>query len=140
MVVGNGTSNGAERMARTTLESYRSFVASFVALQDQNMKLARYSTEVLLSQAEKQREAWQAMVEDSFKIYTGLYGPVLPPQNGAGDRGSDLPIEDYDRLTVKEVIDRLDGLSAVEVEKLKAYEKKNKNRHTLMERFDRSLV
>jgi len=104
------------------------------------MKLARYSTKVLLSQAEKQRETWQAIVEDSFKIYTGLYAPVSSPRNGVGDGGSNLPIEDYDRLTVKEVIDRLDGLSAVEVEKLKAYEKKNKNRHTLMERFDRSLV
>jgi hypothetical protein len=143
MVVGNGTSSVAERLARTTLESYRLFVAGLVTVQEHNMKLARYSTGVLVGQAEKQREAWQAMVEESFKVYTGLYAPVSSPRNGlrGGDGGSkNLPIEDYDQLSVKEVIGRLDGLSAGQVEELKAYEKKNKNRPTLIEWFDRRLV
>jgi hypothetical protein len=142
MVVGNGTSSTAEGLAKTTLGSYRSFVGGLVAAQKQNMRLARYSAEVLLNQAEKQREAWQAMVEESFKAYAGLYAPASSPRNGfrGDDGGPDLPIEGYDRLSVKEVIDRLNGLCASEVEELKAYEKNNKNRRSLIERFDRSLV
>ena len=142
MVIGNGTSSTAERLAKTTLGSYRSFVDGLVAVQEQNMRLAWYSTEVLLDQAEKQREAWQAMVEQSFKVYAGLYAPVSSPRNGVGvgHGGPDLPIEGYDQLPVEEVIDRLGELCAGEVEELKAYETNNKNRHALVERFDRSLV
>jgi hypothetical protein len=142
MVLGNGTSSTAERLAKTTLGSYRSFVDGLVAVQEQNIRLARYSTEVLLNQVEKQREAWQAMIEESFKVYASLYAPVSSPRNGVGvsHGGPDLPIEGYDQLSIEEVIDRLDGLCAGEVEELKAYETTNKNRHTLVERFDRSLV
>jgi len=41
---------------------------------------------------------------------------------------------------VGEITSELGELSAGEVEELKEYETTNKNRHTLVERFDRSLV
>jgi hypothetical protein len=143
LMIDGGTNRTAERLMKATWGSYRSVVDGLVAVQEQNMRLAQDSVEVFLGQAEKQREALQAMLEESFKIYAGLLYVPVTSRNGLRADGSgdaDLPIEDYDRLNVKEVIGRLEELSAEEVEELKEYEKRNKNRVSLIERFDRSLV
>ena len=47
-----------------------------------------------------------------------------------------LPIEDYDMLTVTQVTQRLRGLSLEEVEQLRDYEAENRNRRSIMQRFD----
>jgi hypothetical protein len=69
-----------------------------------------------------------------------FYVPVSSPRNEVGTGGSDLPIEDYDQMTAREVSGKLEELSASKVEEIKEYEKKGQNRATLIERFDRSLV
>lgn len=133
--------NAVERQARMIWGSYQLALGGLLAVQEQNMKLARYSARVFLEGAEKQHEAFRSMFEESFKFYTGLlYLPVSSPRNGGNTGGSDLPIEDYDQMTAKEVSSRLNEFSAAEVEELKEYEKKSQNRATLIERFDRSLV
>jgi uncharacterized protein (TIGR02271 family) len=53
--------------------------------------------------------------------------------------GGGLPIEDYDSLGVKKVSERLQELSDEEVEQLRRYETANKNRSTLLARFDERL-
>jgi hypothetical protein len=50
-----------------------------------------------------------------------------------------LKTEDYDGLTVDEISKRLDGLSAEELRKVREYEKRNKNRETLIEQIDRKI-
>ncbi|MFP5211924.1 MAG: hypothetical protein ACLGPL_00955 [Acidobacteriota bacterium] len=50
-----------------------------------------------------------------------------------------LPIDDYDHMTVDKVVAKLDSLSAKEIEKIKAYERRNKDRKTLVEAIDRKL-
>lgn len=50
-----------------------------------------------------------------------------------------LPIRDYDRLTVKEVVKRLDTLSHQEVKSILNYEKKHRQRKTLLERLERKV-
>ena len=49
---------------------------------------------------------------------------------------TDLPLADYDTLNVREVSERLEELSVEEVEQLRRYEAVNKNRSTLLKRFD----
>jgi len=143
-MIDSGTNTALERMIEATWASYRPFLAGLAAVQEPNMKLARYSTGIFLREAERQREAMQAMIEGSFRVYTSLlYAPVSSPSNdGAGteDGDPDLPIEDYDRLSVGEISGELGELSVGEVEELKEYETENQNRHAVMERFDRSLV
>ena len=141
----NGRTNTAvPRMIEATWASYRPFLAGLAAVQEQNMKLARYSTGMFLRGTERQREAMQETIEGSFRVYTSLlYAPVSSPSNdgtGAKDGDPDLPIEDYDRLSVGEISGELGELSAGEVEELKEYKKKNQNRYAVVERFDRSLV
>ena len=47
-----------------------------------------------------------------------------------------LPIEEYDSLTVTQVTQRLRELSLEEVEQLRDYEAENRNRRSLMQRFE----
>jgi hypothetical protein len=50
-----------------------------------------------------------------------------------------VPIQDYDNLNVGEIVEQLDNLSADELQKVRAYEKQNKNRDTLLEQIDRKI-
>jgi hypothetical protein len=47
-----------------------------------------------------------------------------------------LPIEEYDSLTVSQVTQRLMELSLEEVEQLRDYEAENRNRRSIMQRFE----
>src|SRR5215216_2248653 len=50
-----------------------------------------------------------------------------------------LKTANYDELTVDEIAGRLDDLSLNELKKIREYEKKNKNRETLIEQIDRKI-
>jgi len=50
-----------------------------------------------------------------------------------------LPLEDYDSLTVSQITQRLGELSVEEIEQLRDYEAVNRNRRSLMERFERRI-
>jgi hypothetical protein len=52
---------------------------------------------------------------------------------------SALGTTDYEGLTVEEVSKRLDGLSNDQLKKVREFEKKNKNRETLIEQLDRKI-
>ena len=47
--------------------------------------------------------------------------------------GAEVPIQGYDDLNVMEIVARLDSLSAEELEQVREYEQRNKNRSTLIE-------
>jgi polyhydroxyalkanoate synthesis regulator phasin len=55
---------------------------------------------------------------------------------GAVARAEDLPIENYDELTVQEINRRLGGLSEVELATVAAYEGRTKNRKTIQAKID----
>ena len=58
------------------------------------------------------------------------------PVPGAVAGAADLPIENYDELTVQEVNRRLRGLSEVELATVAAYEARTKNRKTIQAKID----
>jgi hypothetical protein len=51
----------------------------------------------------------------------------------------DLPLDDYDELSVEEVEKKLKGLSQDDIEAVRSYEKNHKNRKTLLEQIERQL-
>src|SRR5215217_42532 len=51
----------------------------------------------------------------------------------------ELPLENYDMLNANEVIDRIEKLSAQNIERLRDYEAKNKNRRSVLERMDAKI-
>ncbi len=50
-----------------------------------------------------------------------------------------VPIAGYDEMNVAEISERLDSLSAEELKWVRDYEKRNKNRETLIEQIDRKI-
>jgi hypothetical protein len=50
-----------------------------------------------------------------------------------------LPLEGYDKLTVEEAKIKIGQLSEEELKKIRSYEKKHKNRKTLIEQLDRKI-
>ena len=61
-----------------------------------------------------------------------------PGQEVAASAGR-LPISGYDDLSAAQVQERLDGLSHVQLRRLRDYEQRNANRKTVLERIDRKL-
>jgi hypothetical protein len=55
---------------------------------------------------------------------------------GAAAREQDLPIANYDDLSVKELTSRLAKLSQVDLSKVEAYERKHKNRKTVLQKIE----
>lgn len=102
----------------------------------------RRAARTLVEQSERRKEALRTIVAASAKGYVDLmYAPLYYfVDDGARDgSGDDLPLEDYDNLSVSEVSRKLDGLSPDEVRRLRAHEKRNKNRDTLIDELDRRL-
>jgi len=54
---------------------------------------------------------------------------------GAVSVEDDLPIANYDDLRVEEIVVKLDGLSKAELGKVDAYERRTKNRKTVVDRI-----
>ena len=164
MVVHNSGTNGETRaMTEAAHKTYETFLDAIAAAQAQNMKLAfgwiGSSVEMFKTQAEinlrvleavteqsrRQQEVSRTLVSESVKTFVDLSYPPLPhaaepvaePET---DGNGSLPIEDFDRLSVEEIIRRLRGLDAREVEEIKTYEKRHKSREVILERLDRALV
>ena len=151
----------AERLAKTSAESYKMVVDHMIAWQERNVRFAqemfggavrevRHQAESnralsgeLLERAEMQRDAVRTLVGESVDAYTDLlYAPLAYYRQGlrlVESEGAGFPIASYDELNVKEIGDHLDGMTAAEIRTVREYEKRNKNRETLIEQFDRKL-
>ena len=166
----------AERVARTaevlaerTADSYKTVVDHAVGLQERNLRFFRgvlenfagevrqqaeanrALTQELVERAEKQRDAFQTVVEETLDAYWDLaFAPLSYYREGVEQVGQQvvarvsdittgLPIANYDELNVGEVAEKLDGLSVEDLRKVRAYEKGNKNRDTLVEQIDRKI-
>jgi hypothetical protein len=157
----NRANRTAERLAKTTGDSYKMVIDHVVAQQERNVRFAqglfegtarevrhqaesnRALTQELVERAEKQRDAFRTLVGESVDAYTDLlYAPLAYYRQGLRLVESEVngfPIAGYDEKNVKEIGDRLDSLTAAEIRTLREYEKRNKNRETLIEQFDRRL-
>ncbi len=157
------TNRTVEHLAKTSADSYKTVIDHVVAQQERNVKFAREIfdgtareirhqaesnkrlTQELVERAEGQRDAFRTLVGESVDAYTDLlYAPFAYYRQGLrlveGEiNGAAFPIAGYDELNVKEIGDRIDTLSAVEIRTVREHEKRNKNRETLIEQFDRKL-
>jgi hypothetical protein len=78
-----------------------------------------------------QRAAWSTQktaAEETARVIE-----TTAPTNGS------LPIAGYDEKSVGEITARLDTLTADQLERLKDYERRNKNRETLIREIDRRI-
>jgi hypothetical protein len=83
------------------------------------------------SARDAQRAAWDAQK-------TGAEATARVIETTAPTNGS-LPIAGYDEKSVEEISARLDTLTVDQLERLKDYELRNKNRETLIREIDRRI-
>jgi hypothetical protein len=157
------TNRTAERLVRTSADSHKMVLDHMVAQQERNVRFARGLLEdagrelrhraesnrsvvgELVERAEAQRDAYRTLVGEWVEAYTDLlYAPFVYYRQGLrlieGEvDNATFPIAGYDEMNVKEIGERLEGLSAAEIRRVREYEKRNKNRETLIEQFDRKL-
>ena len=157
------TNRTVERLARTSADSYEMVVDHVVAQQERNVRFAqgvlgdaarelrhqadsnRSVVGELVERAEVQRDAYRTLAGEWAEAHTDLlYAPFAYFRQGlrlVESRVEDatFPIAGYDEMNVKEIGERLEGLSAAEIRTVREYEKRNKNRETLIEQFDRKL-
>lgn len=90
--------------------------------------------DILTAYASALKEYGEDVLRGDFSVFAELAQQIDRPKSSSSIDEVRLKAEpsigDYDQLTVEEVAGRLAELSADEVEKLKAYEKNNKNRDT----------
>ena len=153
----------AERLAKTTGDSYKTVLDHTVALQERNVRFwqgtldgvvreireqaesNRALTRELVERAEGQRGVVQTLIGESVDAYMDLvYAPFAYYRQGlrlveSGVNGGGFPIAGYDELNVAEISERLEGLTAAQIREVREYEKRNKDRHTLIEQLDRKL-
>jgi hypothetical protein len=58
---------------------------------------------------------------------------------GASKASANLPIANYDSLTVPQIVASLAGLSAAELRQVRTYEKRHKNRAGVLTRIEGAL-
>jgi hypothetical protein len=153
----------AEQLAKTTGDSYKTVVDHAVDLQERNVRFAqglvddsikelryqaesnRVMTQELVERAEKQRDAFQTLLEESVDAYLNLlYTPFAYYRRGlrlveTEVIGGRFPIPNYDELNVEQIKGMLDGLTAAQIREVRDYEKRNKDRETLLVELDRKL-
>ena len=153
----------AERLAKTTGDSYKTVVDHTVALQERNVRFwqgtldgvvrevreqaesNRALTQELVERTEGQRGVFQTLIGESVDAYMDLvFAPFAYYRQGlrlveSGVNGGGFPIADYDELNVAEISERLEGLTAAQIREVRDYEKRNKNRDTLIEQIDRKI-
>jgi hypothetical protein len=157
------TRRTAGRFAKTNGETYKLVVDHFAAQQERNVRFAQETldgvvrevrhqaesnqalTQELVDRVERQRGAFQTLVGESVDAYMDLaYAPLTYYKQGLRVVEGEIsratfPIANYDELNVGEISKHLDRLSAAEIREVREYEKRNKNRETLIEQFDRKL-
>ena len=69
----------------------------------------------------------------------GDSSPRRPRRSRPRRPASNLPIKDYDELSAAQVQDKLEGLSAAQLRKLRDYERRHANRKTVLDRIERKL-
>ncbi len=105
---------------RTTQQAARQGLQATEQVARQGLRIAEEATEQtdeVLRQTEKATK--------EAELRTAVFGA--------------LQTADYDGLSVAEISKRLDGLSAEQLRKVREYEKRNKNRETLIEQIDRKI-
>ena len=134
-----------------TLEFARTLLEGPTEALQAQTESNRATLDGLAEQSGRQRATLENLIRESANVYLNViqapfsyYQEILAammaswasPGGEPESRTGDLPLADYDSMNVREVSDKLDELSIEEIRQLRAHEAENKNRRTLIDRFD----
>ena len=157
-VVADRGASAQERGAQLTEVFFNHTINSLRAQAEQN----RQATAQLSEQQQRQADAVQTLTRGSVDTYMDFMDSMFSYWQGAAQtakgvaepapvsstpstgesttrsQSSDeqLPLENYDVLNANAVIDRIEKQNAQDIERLRDYEARNKNRRSVLERMD----
>jgi hypothetical protein len=133
--------NAAEALAqsaRVQQEGLRKLGEDWAGISEDVASTTRSYAEEGMQNARKATDqglqAVQEMTEQTAE-QTEKMALQAAPQVGR----SELPIKNYDDLSVSEVAQRLNGLSDNQLQKVRTYEKQNRDRDTLVAQIDQKM-
>lgn len=125
------------RLTEGNIRLLGDFFGDSVRMFERQAEINRGVMQALAEYSEKQQEILRTLVRGS--VGAGFAFPFKDASGGAPE-SQELPVKDYDRLSAEEISRRLKNLEAHQIERLKTYERRHKNRRSVLERLDRSLV
>ena len=117
-------------LAQQWASAYENFFTSWSSYAGEGLKTAQQFTEQGIENAGRTARQGLKVAEEVAEQTEQVVRQADPNQ---------LPIENYDELNASDVAAKLDGLSAAELKKVEAYEKRNKNRETVLEQIGRKM-
>src|SRR5215212_4499213 len=126
---------GFGRLAQEWTGAYEGFFFSPFAYAREGLRTAQRATQQVARQG---RRVAEEATEQTEEVLRQTEEATREVELRSAVLGA-LRTEDYDELSVAEVTKRLDDLSADELKKLREFEKRNKDRESLVERIDRKI-
>jgi len=157
-VVADRGASAQDRGAQLTEVFFNQTINNLHAQAEQN----RRATQQLTEQQQRQADAAQTLTRESVDIYMYFMDSMFSYWQGAtqtAERAAEpapsssspstaestarsqssdeeLPLENYDKLNANEVTDRIEKLDVQDIERLREYEARNKNRRSVLARMD----
>ncbi|MCI0705340.1 MAG: hypothetical protein L0241_30135 [Planctomycetia bacterium] len=78
-------------------------------------------------------------LEDMTDALTELESEATPAAAPAFEPGLEVPIAEYDELTIPDVLEKANGLSKDELSRVAEYERAHRNRKTLLAKLERLI-
>ncbi|AHY45409.1 Hypothetical Protein RradSPS_0126 [Rubrobacter radiotolerans] len=126
--------------------TYRSFFSPFVTYAEKGMETLRETTERNLKVTQEATEQGLRLAEQATERTAETARQVTEKAAETARQAelqtsvhSALGVANYDELNVDEVTKRLDGLTEKQLKDIRAYEKQNENRETLIRQLDRRI-
>jgi hypothetical protein len=160
----------AARFADALAESYRIVYGQAAEAQERQARFAREfservldhlkeqaesgraASEQLADQARRQQEAGRELAHESVNAYVEFLDTAFSQYRGTLDQAQGraqraeanatkgFPIAGYDEMNVDEIREQLGDLTVEQLQEVKHYEERNKNRSTLIEEIDFRLT
>jgi transglutaminase/protease-like cytokinesis protein 3 len=137
----NKQQEGFRALTQQWVGTYRDFFSPFSYTQE-GLKTVQRATQQVLEVTEESAQQGLRVAEEATEQTDKVLRQTEKVAREAELRTAvfgALKTTDYDGLTVEEISKRLDGLSAEELKEVRQYEKRNKNRESLIERIDRKI-
>ncbi len=132
---------GARALTRQWVGAYRDFFSPF-AYARQGVKTFQQATRQGLEVTEQVTRQGLRVAEEAVEQTDKALRQTEKAAHEADLRAAvfgALKTTDYDALNVEEVSRKIDGLPVEQLKKVREFEKRNKNRETLIEQIDRKI-
>jgi uncharacterized membrane-anchored protein YhcB (DUF1043 family) len=125
------------KSAHEQQEGLRKLGEDYAGLYEEMAQSSRsYAEEGMKNAQQATRQGLQAVQETAEQAdQMARQAASQTSSNGNGE----LPIRDYDNLSVNDVAQKLGSLSEEDLKKVRSYEKQNKNRDSLVDQIDRKI-